>query len=90
DYVSGERCEIGVNTVWDHRRRGLGTLTAAATAAHAVDLGFTTIGWHCWDNNVGSIGVAQNVGFVRIADYDVFINHWAAENVSDMTAEEFA
>jgi GNAT superfamily N-acetyltransferase len=89
DYVSGQRCEIGINTDWHYRRRGFGTLTAAATASCAVDRGFSTIGWHCWDNNVGSIGVAENVGFVKTGDYDVFINHWAAQNVSDMTQQEF-
>ncbi len=89
DYVSGERCEIGIDTDRGYRRRGFGTLTAAATTGYAADRGFSTIGWHCWANNVGSIGVAENVGFVKTAEYDVFINHWAAQNVSDMTREEF-
>jgi GNAT superfamily N-acetyltransferase len=89
DYVGGDRCEIGINTDWHHRRRGLGTLTAAATAAHAMAQGYATIGWHCWTNNRGSIAVAENVGFERVADYDVFINHWAAENITDLTQEEY-
>jgi GNAT superfamily N-acetyltransferase len=89
DYVSGERCEIGVYTDWNYRRRGLGTLTTAATSVQALARGFSQVGWHCWDNNVGSIGVAEKVGFKRATDYDVFINHWAAENVTDMTQEEF-
>jgi GNAT superfamily N-acetyltransferase len=89
DYVSGNRCEIGIYTGAGYRRQGLGTLAAAANAAQAVAQGFTTVGWHCWDNNVGSVGVAKNVGFERAADYDVFINHWAAENITDMTQEEF-
>jgi GNAT superfamily N-acetyltransferase len=89
DYVDGARCEIGVNTAWDYRRRGLGSLATAATAAHATTQGFRTIGWHCWANNVGSIGVAEKVGFVQAATYDIWINHWAAENVTDMTQDEF-
>jgi RimJ/RimL family protein N-acetyltransferase len=89
DYVSGNRCEIGITTAWEHRRQGLGTLAAAANAAQTVAQGFTTIGWHCWDNNVGSIGVAEKVGFQKAADYDVFINHWVAENITDMTQDEF-
>lgn len=89
DYVHGDRCEMGIRTDWDYRRRGFGTLTTAATAAHALARGFSTIGWHCWANNVGSIGVAENVGFQRTVDYEVFINHWAAENISDMSQEEF-
>jgi hypothetical protein len=68
---------------------GVGTLTTAATSVQALARGFSQVGWHCWDNNVGSIGVAEKVGFKRATDYDVFINHWAAENVTDMTQEEF-
>jgi RimJ/RimL family protein N-acetyltransferase len=89
DYVSGERCEIGIYTDGDYRRRGFGTLTAAATAAQAVARGLSSIDWHCWDNNVGSIRVAENVGFVKAGAYDVFINHWPALNVSDMAQAEF-
>ena len=89
DYVKGDRCEIGIATDWDYRKQGFGTLTAAANAEYARSRGFSTIGWHCWDNNAGSIGVAENVGFRQVASYDVFINHWAAENISDMTQEEF-
>jgi GNAT superfamily N-acetyltransferase len=89
DYVHNGRCEIGIQTASGYRRQGLGTLTAAASAAHAVAEGFSTVGWHCWANNVGSIGVAENVGFRRTADYDVYINHWPAMNVTDMTQQEF-
>jgi len=89
DYIQGDRCEIGIQTDWNYRRQGFGTLTAAANAAQALAQGFTTVGWHCWRNNVGSIGVAEKVGFEKRAEYNVFINHWAAENVSDMTQDEF-
>ena len=89
DYVSGDRCEIGITTAWLCRNRGFGTLAAATTAAHASSLGFSTIGWHCWDNNVGSIGVAENVGLTKAAEYVIYINHWVAENITDITPAEF-
>lgn len=89
DYVQGDRCEMGIETDGNYRRQGLGTLTAAATAARARARGFSTIGWHCWHNNVGSIGVAGKVGFEKAAEYDIYINHWVAENISDMSQEEF-
>lgn len=89
DYVSGDRCEMGIETDWNYRRQGLGTMTAAATAAYALAQGFDTTGWHCWHNNVGSIGVAGKVGFEKTADYDIYINHWVAENITDMSQEEF-
>jgi GNAT superfamily N-acetyltransferase len=89
DYIKGDRCEMGIETAQQYQRRGLGTLTAAATAAQAVERGFATIGWHCWANNAGSMGVAGKVGFEEAAAYDVFINHWPAENVTDMTPDEY-
>lgn len=89
DFVHGDRCEIGIDTDRGHRRRGLGTLAATATAAHALERGLRHVGWHCWANNLGSLGVARNVGFELVADYDVYINHWAAENVTDITEDEF-
>jgi RimJ/RimL family protein N-acetyltransferase len=88
DFVSGDRCEIGIYTDGAHRRQGLGTLTAAATVAYAADR-FTHVGWHCWANNVGSIGVAENVGFEMHQVYHIYFNHWAAENITDMSRDEF-
>ncbi|MFX0113850.1 MAG: GNAT family N-acetyltransferase, partial [Candidatus Hodarchaeota archaeon] len=89
DYVSGNRCETGIRTDWDYRRRGFGTATVAATVEHCLANGFEEIGWHCWSTNVGSIRIAENVGFELIREYPIYLNHWAAENVSDWTPEEF-
>lgn len=88
DYVSGDHCEIGINTDWSYRRKGFGTLTVAATVDYAAQR-FALIGWHCWDNNVGSIGVAENAGFELAQVYSIYINHWVAENITDMSREEF-
>jgi GNAT superfamily N-acetyltransferase len=63
DCASGDACEIGVRTRPDMRRRGLATLTAAATVDHALSHRFSQVGWHCWEGNAGSIGVAEKVGF---------------------------
>ena len=63
DCVSGDACEIGIHTLEDYRRRGLATLTAAAAVDHALSSGFRQVGWHCDEYNLGSIGVAEKVGF---------------------------
>ena len=89
DFVSGSRCEIGVNTRREYRRLGLGTLAAAATASYAAARGLTAIGWHCWANNAGSVGIAEKVGFALANHYDVYTNHWPAENATDMTTDQF-
>ncbi|MCW3982115.1 MAG: GNAT family N-acetyltransferase [Candidatus Bathyarchaeota archaeon] len=63
DCVSGNACEIGIHTRQDYRRRGLATLTAAAAIDYCLSHGFTSVGWHCDEHNLGSRGVAEKVGF---------------------------
>lgn len=63
DCASEDACEVGIRTHPDYRRRGLATCTVAATVDHCLLHGFNLVGWHCWDANIGSIGVAQRVGF---------------------------
>jgi RimJ/RimL family protein N-acetyltransferase len=63
DCVSGRGCEIGIRTHEHYQRRGLATLTAAAAVDYALSSGFSQVGWHCDEYNVGSIGVAEKVGF---------------------------
>lgn len=72
DCVSRSQCEIGIRTVPAHRRRGLATATATAAVEHALSHGFTTVGWHCPEDNVGSIGTAEKVGFRRERDYAAY------------------
>jgi RimJ/RimL family protein N-acetyltransferase len=69
DCVSGEACEIGVQTAEAHRRRGLAAATAAAAAEHALGSGYRAVGWHCDDDNVGSWRTAERVGFAHDASY---------------------
>jgi tetratricopeptide (TPR) repeat protein len=38
-------------------------VTVAATVEYALSHGFAEVGWHCWEGNAGSIGVAEEVGF---------------------------
>jgi hypothetical protein len=73
----------------DFRLRGLGTAVATETARQAFSRGLREVGWHCWANNVGSLGVAANVGFEPTGRYEILFNHWAAENITDMSQEEY-
>lgn len=78
DCVSGDRCEIGIRTAPAHRRRGLATITAAAAVEHALLHSFSTIGWHCPEDNLGSIGTAEKVGFQlerNYIAYHTFLDH---------------
>jgi GNAT superfamily N-acetyltransferase len=90
DYVAGADVELGIETQWLHRRRGLGEAVAALAVAQARDRGMTGLYWHCWQNNAGSRRIAVKTGFAERFSYPVYINHWAAENLSDMSPEQFA
>jgi RimJ/RimL family protein N-acetyltransferase len=89
NYIVDGACEIGIRVDSDHRRRGIGTAVAAATAREAFAQGLRAIVWHSWANNVGSIGVSRRLGFEEQVFYTVLINHWAAENITDLSQDEF-
>jgi len=89
DYVCGDICEIGVNVDEGHRMKGLGTLVATRTANEAFARGLRRVGWMSWACNHGSVAVSLNAGFSDVHEYDIHINHWPAENPSDLTEEEF-
>jgi len=88
DYIVNGTCEIGVRVRSDYRRRGIGAAVAAVTARTAFARGLEAIIWHSWANNVGSIAISRRLGFCDEVYYTVLINHWAAENQSDLSLDE--
>ncbi|MBZ0299778.1 MAG: GNAT family N-acetyltransferase [Anaerolineae bacterium] len=72
DCASGSRCEIGIQTRPEYRRRGLAATTAAACVDFALTNGFTEVGWHCDEDNNGSWKTAEKVGFRKERDYAMF------------------
>jgi GNAT superfamily N-acetyltransferase len=81
DCRSGDACEIGIRTVERYRRRGLAAIAAAATVECALSHGFLTVGWQCSEDNLGSIGTAEKVGFERERDYTLY--HVALDEADD-------
>lgn len=73
DCVSGDRCEIGIQTDAHYRKRGYAALTVSATVEAAIQAGHPVIGWHCWEHNLGSRGVAEKVGFTRKHSYPAYV-----------------
>lgn len=72
DCRSGAACEIGIRTVPEYRRCGLATITAAAAVEYALSQGFSMVGWQCSEDNLGSIGTAEKVGFVMERAYTMY------------------
>lgn len=72
DCVSGTRCEVGIHTVPEQRRRGLAAATVAATAGYALAHGFAAVGWHCADDNIGSWKTAERAGFELTERYQQY------------------
>lgn len=75
DCVSGTRCEIGIETDEDYRRRGFATITVAATVEYCLQHTFTHIGWHTGVTNTGSIKTAESAGFKRVL-MDTYYFFW--------------
>ncbi|MCX6648760.1 MAG: GNAT family N-acetyltransferase [Candidatus Bathyarchaeota archaeon] len=71
EYNLGDRCEVGIETVAEHRRRGLAVLVAGAMFRHAAGVGVRRVGWHCWADNAGSVATAERLGLRRVAEYAV-------------------
>jgi GNAT superfamily N-acetyltransferase len=62
EYVSADRCGIGIETVEDCQRQGIATATAAHFIGTALDRG-TQPFWECYSENVPSVRLANRLGF---------------------------
>ena len=90
DCIVGDKIEIGVTTESDYRKRGLGAIVAAATVSACISKGIKEVGWHCVDTNIGSIKIAEKVGFKLYNKYDSFTPFPPIENVTDLNLEQWA
>jgi RimJ/RimL family protein N-acetyltransferase len=73
EYNSGDRCEVGIETLAPYQRRGLGTAMTLALVEEAFARGLRQVGWHCYAENVPSVATALRAGFVKALDYPVYI-----------------
>jgi hypothetical protein len=89
DCVIDDKCELGISTDIQYRRRGLATLVVAAAVDHCLATGISNIGWHCLQSNRGSIAVAEKVGFQKTTAYFAHSSVLPTENAADMTVAEY-
>jgi RimJ/RimL family protein N-acetyltransferase len=72
EYVSGDQCGIGIETLEAYQGRGFATVTTAAFVEHCHHSGIRPY-WDSWAANVPSVRVAEKVGFERAVSYRVFV-----------------
>ena len=71
-YIGNGQMDIGIETVQNYRRRGLGIVTASAMVSYSLKNGFKPV-WGCAENNIGSKNVAQKLGFKLINKHPLYI-----------------
>ena len=62
EYVSSTACGIGIETVPEHRNKGIGTAAAARFLSQALERGIRPH-WECGEANKASVRVAEKLGF---------------------------
>jgi len=64
DVIVGHAGDIGLVTSPQDRRRGLGTALSAASVDYGVrEKGIREYLWDCMEDNLGSIRIAEKLGF---------------------------
>ena len=71
DFVAKGQGDLGFFTQPAYRRKGLGTIAAAAALEYGLTHGISQINWTCDAENQGSIGTATKLGLERIEDYQM-------------------
>ena len=90
DCIVDNRIEIGVKTEKEYRNNGLGAIACAATISASILNGIERIGWHCVDTNIGTIKIAEKLGFKLIKKYSSFTPYPPIENDTDLTKEQWS
>jgi GNAT superfamily N-acetyltransferase len=67
DFVLEGAAEIYVLTFKPYRKRGWGTLVARACVRECLRR-CLSIHWHCWEDNIGSIRIAERVGLTQTGE----------------------
>jgi GNAT superfamily N-acetyltransferase len=64
EYVSATRCGIGIQVIEEFQNKGIATMTTAYFLGHCLEQNLVAH-WECDKDNVGSVRVAEKVGFER-------------------------
>jgi GNAT superfamily N-acetyltransferase len=72
DFITANSADLGFETLPEFRRRGLGSMVAAAALECGLELGIE-IHWTCAEDNIESQRIAENLGLDRGRDYTMYL-----------------
>ena len=67
EYVSKSKCGIGIEVIDEFQNKGIATATAAHFLEHCTNQNIVAH-WECDKDNIGSVRVAEKVGFEKIEE----------------------
>ena len=69
EYNCSQGCEIGIEVLEEHQRKGLAVAMVSAFAGEAARRGVGQIGWLCQQSNEASSATARSAGLQRAREY---------------------
>jgi RimJ/RimL family protein N-acetyltransferase len=72
DFVNSGAGDLGFETLPDFQRRGLGSMVAAVTLEHGLEMGIETH-WTCANDNIGSLRTAEKLGLMHERGYTMYL-----------------
>lgn len=69
--VADRLAEVDIVTLPDYRGDGLATLVAQQFIKECVSRGWTPT-WDCFESNVGSVKLAERLGFIKLRTYPLY------------------
>jgi RimJ/RimL family protein N-acetyltransferase len=70
-FTSANRFELGVATGEDYRQQGHASLATVACIEHCLQNDLIPE-WHCWEDNLPSVKLAEKVGFEQCLSYPAY------------------
>ena len=67
EYVSKSKCGMGIEVIDEFQNKGIATATAAHVLEHCLNQNIVAH-WECDKDNIGSVRVAEKVGFEKIEE----------------------
>jgi RimJ/RimL family protein N-acetyltransferase len=76
EYLSKDKCGIGIETIQEYRNKGLATIAASAFVQHCQHKSINPY-WECNVENIASRRVAAKVGFVKELVYPMYFGKFS-------------